>query len=770
VPWEMKTIRKIVARPVAGAPTQLHTDSYRGNLTKVQLGIRAALELDEDDPRRRLMVNPVTSDLQTPLHYAVRKHREDVVNVLLGAGADILMVDQDGNTVLHMCCEGKGHVGLLERFLSICELHSEEKNGAYTKLGTQRNKDDMMPLHVACISDRAGTGEAKDELIRRLVAMFPQDVNVKCGANTICHLLAKKPGSATVMEWLITHHDLDVNPGQPFLRYKTKDERARHLNVHLGLDAGDRGNSPLHVACFHGRHEAAQLLLRHGANTDVCNLDGMVPNIPRDPTRPPRHMAPKDLVKGGHWTTRGRQWQETKIEVLERDAKGRIKAKMSDEEHAAKEKLMKEKLKKLKERKMPKGQVEFPKESIDEVIKYMDPNGDGDIELKEMDLAVRMFNRKRAVAKLEKEARVVMRKLRARIEARKMTLQEAFTVIDKSGDGVISGQELIDGLHVVTMPQANSGSFDERLAQDLGISMDEAQDIVDKARAGDMECVEILANFRTKINDESKERGLSKKEILMVRDYMDQEKDNRIALEELEAAFARSDQSEEEEKREEVVAFVLTNLETYMKKKNMKLIQLFEEMDADNSGSLSVEELREALERMCAPSVQKNRAQELREKKSALERVQKERKEAEKKAREDATKALKERLTKVKAAKSATQKLYGPASRPGTSTGLDFAQTQGGPSDTPIRAATATPSGRLKPLRKLPTKPIVLCAICGGDKHSTGCQMYHQMVELTISLDSPWMPSPKAIGPFHRKDKWMDAVKPRRENKSPLLR
>ena len=33
------------------------------------------------------------------------------------------------------------------------------------------------------------------------------------------------------------------------------------------------------------------------------------------------------------------------------------------------------------------------------------------------------------------------------------------------------------------------------------------------------------------------ERGLSKKEILMVRDYMDQEKDNRIALEELEVGL-----------------------------------------------------------------------------------------------------------------------------------------------------------------------------------------------------------------------------------------
>jgi len=39
----------------------------------------------------------------------------------------------------------------------------------------------------------------------------------------------------------------------------------------------------------------------------------------------------------------------------------------------------------------------------------------------------------------------------------------------------------------------------------------------------------------------------------------------------------------------QVVAYVLNNLELYMKKRNMKLIQLFEEMDADGSGSLSVE-------------------------------------------------------------------------------------------------------------------------------------------------------------------------------------
>jgi len=299
--------------------------------------------------------------------------------------------------------------------------------------------------------------------------------------------------------------------------------------------------------------------------------------------------------------------------------------------------------------------------------------------------------------------------------------------------------------------------------------MDEAQDIVDKARAGDMECVEILANFRTKINDESKERGLSKKEILMVRDYMDQEKDNRIALEELEAAFARSDQSEEEEKREEVVAFVLTNLETYMKKKNMKLIQLFEEMDADRSGSLSVDELREALERMCAPTVVKNKAQQLREKKIALEKAQQARKDLEAKKREEASRLLAERMAKVKSAKSFTARMAESKlpSRPATA--MDKTFSPGQPGDSVERPASTTPGSRKHLLKKLKKKPIVPCGICGGDKNSRGCQIYHQMVQCTISLDAPsYKPSPKAIGPFERNSYWVDPVHPHREDRLPL--
>ena len=179
-------------------------------------------------------------------------------------------------------------------------------------------------------------------------------------------MLAQKPGDASVLEWLIERHGLDVNPGQPALRYKTKEQARRQLTVHLDSSAGDEGNTPLHLACFHGRLEAMEVLLKHGANTDVCNLAGKVPRIPCPKPEPMRYLEPKDIRGKGHWRFRGRQWIEGKIDLPERDSKGRVK--LSAEEIAERERLRQEKLKMLKRsNSMPKGQVQFPKESIDEV-------------------------------------------------------------------------------------------------------------------------------------------------------------------------------------------------------------------------------------------------------------------------------------------------------------------------------------------------------------------------------------------------------------------
>jgi len=276
------------------------------------------MRLDEDDKQRYSFVNTVTGDLQTPLHYAVRKERLAIVDLLLLAGADVLKHDIQGNNVFHMSAEAKGNLHLVAQFLDICdhEVAHGKHPLSYRDLATTANKSGMTPLHVACVSTHGTIGPVKDAIIKMLVTRHPQDVNVPCGRKTAAHFLSQKPGEASVLEWLIENHGLDVNPGQPAMRHKSKDHAARQLMVHLDSAAGEAGNTPLHLACFHGRMEAMQVLLKHGANTDVCNLKGEVPRLPRRNPPPMLYLEPKDVSGKGHWRLRGRHWKEGVIILM----------------------------------------------------------------------------------------------------------------------------------------------------------------------------------------------------------------------------------------------------------------------------------------------------------------------------------------------------------------------------------------------------------------------------------------------------------------------
>jgi len=190
-----------------------------------------------------------------------------------------------------------------------------------------------------------------------------------------------------------------------------------------------------------------------------------------------------------------------------------------------------------------------------------------------------------------------------------------------------------------------------------------------------------------------------------------------------------------------------------MKGRNMRLMDLFLEMDADGSGSLSRQELRDALQRMCAPAVHKNRATELREKKAALARKKAAREDEERRLRQEAQKRMQDKLKRVKDAKI---DLGRPSTRAGgTGSQIPASST----SSFPPRAVTSSPSLRPR-LKKLSKRPKEICVICGGDKASKGCQMYHEMVEFTISLETKggYKHSPQAIGPFKRHTKWVDPV------------
>jgi len=607
---------------------------------------------------------------------------------------------------------------------------------------------------MACTIPILNPGEphsAKEDICRYMLKTFPQDVNVTLGKQTVCHMLAIKPGSASTLQWLIEEQELDVNPGQAFLRYNDADEMNRHLSVRLSENAGEEGNSPLHLACFHGRTEAMRVLLEAGANTDVLNMAGLAPPIIREEGKGRVHLLPTEVSQFGPWTHRSRQWMTRTIQVdqVMYDSKGRVKRKMKDAEQAAADKEMKKKIKQLKDKKMPKGDVQFPRDGIDAVIKYMDPQGDGEIELEDMGAVVRAFNRRRAVAKLEKPAREVIRQIYECMNLKKMSIEDVFAIIDKSGDGCVSGVELVEGLNdVITTQKFDPKNFEADFGKELGITQEQVTDIMEQARTGNREYIKMLGDFRTKLEAKSSIKALSKKEIYMVRDYMDTEKDDRISVQELKKAFERAVQSPEHDRQEEQVGIVLGSLEAYMKKRRMRLMQLFEEMDTDNSGTLSVDELRAVLERMCAPTVKGNAVSELREKKAALEKASKERKEEEMRQRKAAADELTERLNKVNLARSIGQRMLNEASGRGTSvlprpnTSLGF--TPGGvkPRDsqhldrsmTPMyESMTMTPQRQvLTPIRKPIKKIVVKCGICGGDKNSSGCQMYHTVANFNM--------------------------------------
>ena len=94
--------------------------------------------------------------------------------------------------------------------------------------------------------------------------------------------------------------------------------------------------------------------------------------------------------------------------------------------------------------------------------------------MEELDMAIRLFNRKKAVEKLEKEARVVMIKLKERIEDLGMTMTEVFEEMDTSGDGVLSGQELMEGLSTISSGKKERAdtTFDEKFAAFLQATCD----------------------------------------------------------------------------------------------------------------------------------------------------------------------------------------------------------------------------------------------------------------------------------------------------------
>ncbi|XP_073457744.1 nuclear factor NF-kappa-B p105 subunit isoform X3 [Aquarana catesbeiana] len=218
----------------------------------------------------------VRNDLyQTPLHLAVITCQSDVVEVILKAGGDPLMLDRNGNSVLHLACE-EGDATTLSILL---------KHPKLTEIINLPNNDGLSAVHTAVIANSMGC-------LRQLILMRADvDAQERKSGRTPLHF-AVEQDNISLAGCIILEGDACVDS-------TTYD-----------------GSTPLHIAAGRGSTKLTALLKAAGADSFIenCeplyNLEDMDENDIDEgivPGTKPTDMAINDevleILKGKPYTT-----------------------------------------------------------------------------------------------------------------------------------------------------------------------------------------------------------------------------------------------------------------------------------------------------------------------------------------------------------------------------------------------------------------------------------------------------------------------------------
>ena len=234
----------------------LHIASRNGDTQTVQLLVDCGAD-----------VNVLNGDGQTPLHTAAdgKKDCPKLCFILLKHNAKIDAVDKDGNQPLHLAWK-RGHTKTSHLLLS---------NGADVNA---LNEDGQTLLHTA-----AGGWKDYPELCSILLKHNAKIDAVDKDGNQPLHLAWKRGHTKTSR--LLLSNGADVNAlnedGQTLLHTAAggKKDCSKLCSILLKhnakIDAVDKdGNQPLHLAWKRGHTKTSHLLLSNGADVNALNEDG----------------------------------------------------------------------------------------------------------------------------------------------------------------------------------------------------------------------------------------------------------------------------------------------------------------------------------------------------------------------------------------------------------------------------------------------------------------------------------------------------------------
>jgi len=278
--------------------------------------------------------------------------------------------------------------------------------------------------------------------------------------------------------------------------------------------------------------------------------------------------------------------------------------------------------------------TKFTETDLVNLMRYVDPNGDGDISFDELEEAVARIYFESDEEKKRGEIFEILRKIDDVAKANGMMLMSVFFKMDKDGSGEVDKAEFISGVLELKKPDfGNRGgyhepAFDDRGEADAAILRRDAEN----HERQHQELVELELSgagpVLRKILSWTKERGLTTKALI---EFLDKNKDGEVTTEEMvtgiktfmqpstrvlaakkrKALKEAKKKSEDREKALEAhrlqqqirhaeatgAISALASLEQFMRKNCMRCRDLFEDIDADGDGTVDGTELRRALKK-----------------------------------------------------------------------------------------------------------------------------------------------------------------------------
>jgi hypothetical protein len=206
-------------------------------------------------------VNAESYDHEAPLHWAVLRRHDDVVQLLLANGANTEVRDDYGRTPLLLVARETGRVETATILLDGgAEVNARDRfNSTPLELAAWRGHRDLVDLLLDRGADVPTAGRDADNLasmaiekgLERLFELLVNDIDLQArgeAGRTLLHS-ASEGGSARIVEVLLDE-GLDVN-------------------------ALDRyGRAPLHYAAEYGHVEVTELLIDRGAALDTRSVAG----------------------------------------------------------------------------------------------------------------------------------------------------------------------------------------------------------------------------------------------------------------------------------------------------------------------------------------------------------------------------------------------------------------------------------------------------------------------------------------------------------------